>query len=81
MTRRGVRGAPIPVAERFAARLQPNGECLEWQGSRNAQGYGTIHAGSGRHAIKTHLEGRGRGRKGLRLPPTMPIEAKVSVPA
>lgn len=47
MTRVAPRGEPatgrwLPLAERLAAKLTPEGECLVWVGGQNGRGYGQI---------------------------------------
>jgi hypothetical protein len=40
---------PKSVAERFSTKFYrgEDGDCWEWRGSRNADGYGILHAGQG----------------------------------
>lgn len=57
-TRKGMTGfQSIPLEVRFATYTQRVGECVEWTGSRNPQGYGTIVvAGKSRGAHQVAYE-------------------------
>lgn len=48
-------GKRRPAAERFADYVAlTDSDCLQWVGSVNGYGYGTFHAGGGRHSVVAH---------------------------